>query len=587
MPFSPEAKASGVGRILQPGEYLHYRRVIAVPEEAFHKHRQRGDRLLLQFGAVDERCEVFLNGCPAVKHRGGYFSFEADVTDFLKPGDNELRLVVLDDTDTSYHARGKQKLSPGGIFYTCQSGIWQTVWMEWVPKLSICQIFLTPYPENEMLELTVCSVMAGGPGSGSRPESEETPPEQGEPEQGNQRQWQPGHRIFGSRDRTEVMGKIYDGEEVQTFYCHTGDRVFVRVPHPHLWSPEDPHLYTLKLEMGEDCVESYFAMRSFTSGQDERGIRRFFLNGEPYLCSGVLDQGYWPESLLTPPSDEAMVRDILRVKKLGFNMIRKHVKIEPARWYYHCDRLGMLVWQDAVNGGSRYDMNLVGNIPNIILGTQRIIRDNCYELFSRKDKEGREEYQCQLRQMVRQLYNCPCVCTWVPFNEGWGQFDALEAEKEIRRIDQTRLIDHASGWFDQGGGDYFSIHNYFYPLLVKPGRRRIIALTEFGGYSMLVPGHGENNGVAFYRSYSSGKALTAAYSRLIRLQILPNIKHGLSVIIYTQLSDVEGEVNGLYTYDRQCLKINGTAIRRLNRLLREEFDSCTGSGISEKKQKKE
>ena len=599
VPFSPEAPMSGVSRTLKPGEYLHYRLVLPVGETAeeadaktavakpapqnaasentvlrnavsekamplntasenaasesaeasLAENLRLRKRLLLHFGAVDEHCRIYVNGKFAGEHRGGYLSFTVDITEFLRETENVLHVVVRDDTDTSFHARGKQKLSPGGMFYSAQSGIWQTVWMEWVPENYISGLRITPHLKDEILELTVFDTPADGRRS-----------------------------RFGSHNRADAFARIYEvlpegRREIHRFYLHTGDRVYVRIPNPHTWTPEDPYLYIITVEMGEDLVESYFAMRSFSAEKDARGIMRFCLNGQPYFANGVLDQGYWEEGLMTPPSDQAMIDDIAGVKALGFNMLRKHVKIEPARWYYHCDRLGMLVWQDAVNGGGEYDMNFLCNMPNILSPTQTMIRDDKYERFARQDPEGRQEYLRELTQMVEQLYNVVSICTWVPFNEGWGQFDALKVEKIVRSLDKTRLIDHASGWFDQGGGDYRSVHNYFRPLSVHAGRR-IYALTEFGGYSRIIEGRSERNGMSAYRTFNSEKEITDAYSRLIRRSILPGIAKGLSVTVYTQLSDIEEEVNGLFTYDREIVKINRNVLRRLNKLVYETFEEA-------------
>ena len=574
VPYSPEAPLSGVGRTLKPGEYLHYKRTLPIIEEEVTRSLGLGRRLLIHFGAVDEHCRVYMNGRFMGEHRGGYLSFTMDVTDALTARDNEIHVVVRDDTDTSYHARGKQKLSPGGMFYTAQSGIWQTVWMEWVPANYISSLRLTPHLEEELLELTVYDTPADGRmsrfGSHSRADAIARIYEVS-----------PDERDAGQNKRVHIQNGIYSDRhhlagrrEIHRFYLHTGDRVYVRIPHPHPWTPEDPYLYTITVEMGDDLVEGYFAMRSFSAGTDAQGIHRFCLNGEPYFVNGVLDQGYWQEGLMTPPDDRAMVQDIGRIKSLGFNMLRKHVKIEPARWYYHCDRLGMLVWQDAVNGGGEYDMNFVCNMPNIVSATQTRIKDDKYEKFAREDPEGRQEYLRELTMMVEQLYNVVSICTWVPFNEGWGQFDALRAERIVRSLDRTRLVDHTSGWFDQGGGDYRSVHNYFLPLKVRPGRR-IYALTEYGGYSRLIPGHGEQNGMNAYRKFGSEEELTEAYAKLMRKSILPNIAKGLSVTVYTQLSDIEEEVNGLYTYDREILKMNANTVKSINRALFKEFEECT------------
>lgn len=530
VPYSPEAPLSGVGRVLKPGERLYYRRRFdAVPHE-------EGWHLLIHFGAVDQTCTVYINGQKAGGHAGGYLPFTIDATPFLSGTDEELIVAVEDVTDTSYHARGKQKLEPGGMFYTPQSGIWKTVWMEWVPPVYITDVRMTPLYDDSMIVVNVA---------------------------------------VSDGSRISATAQIEDDEQnLNDILFHTGDRIYVHIPDFHSWSPEDPHLYTIRIQTDDDSVQSYFAMRKFSREKDAHGIPRFMLNGRPYFCSGVLDQGYWPGGLMTPPDDRAMQRDIREMKRLGFNTLRKHVKIESDRWYYHCDKIGMLVWQDMPNGGGTYDMNALCNIPTIFQGSQRMVRDNRYAMFSRQDRAGREEYMDELEEMIHHLYSTACICTWVPFNEGWGQFDALDVTERIRRLDRTRLIDHASGWFDQKGGDYYSIHNYFRKLSVKPGRR-IVALTEYGGYSLLIPGHAAGNGMPAYRAYESQARITRAWNRLIQRDILPNIARGLSAAFYTQLSDIEQEINGIVTYDREVMKIDPSVIKRMNRKIQRVFRDCT------------
>ncbi len=529
VPFSPETDLSGVGRILMPGQYLHYRRTFVLD------HVREG-RLLLHFGAVDQTCRVLVNGREAGFHEGGYLAFTLDITDLVREGDNLLALVCQDGTDTAWYSRGKQRLERGGMFYTPQSGIWKSVWMEWVPADYIRGLFLEPMLSEGMLELRVLSA---------------------------------------SGRRTEISAMIRDENlQIRQIHFYANDRVYLHIPDPHPWTPEDPHLYEIIFQMGQDRVTSYFAMRSFEKKKDRKGTLRFFLNGEPCFLNGVLDQGYWPESLMTPPADEALIYDIRTVKELGYNMIRKHVKIESARFYYHCDRLGMLVWQDMVNGGTAYDMNFVTYMPNALVFTQRHTPDDRYKILAREDEEGRRHFEEELDGMLEELGSAPCICTWGPFNEGWGQFDAARISRHVRDMDRTRLIDEASGWFDQKGGDYYSVHNYFRHFHAAPGRR-IVALTEYGGYSCLIPGHASLNKVYGYRKYDTEEALADAYEKLIRGEILPNIRFGLSAAVFTQLSDIEDEVNGLLTYDRKVLKIPAGRIRKLNRMIRKEFDKQT------------
>ena len=338
----------------------------------------------------------------------------------------------------------------------------------------------------------------------------------------------------------------------------------IRVERPELWTPETPKLYAFSAELGEDRVESYFALRDVGVGRDAEGRPCLLLNGKPVFQTGVLDQGYWPDGLYTAPSDEALIWDIQTMKDLGFNLLRKHIKVEPMRWYYHCDRLGMLVWQDVPNGGGAYRMMTIS--APLLTGRHR--KDDDYRRFARTDAAGRAEYGQTLRELVGQLANCPCIVQWVPFNEGWGQFDAAEAVRQIRALDGTRTVDHASGWHDQGIGDVQSLHVYFYKYRFRPDRRgRAVVLSEFGGYNLPVEGHTWNGKNFGYRGYKSAEALEAAYERLFEGQILPAKERGLAACVYTQLSDVEDEVNGLVTYDRKVVKLRG-AVRESNARLK-------------------
>ena len=517
VPFSPESALSEVGRQLLPKESLWYEREILLSkEELMRKEDGRFvcGRLLLHFGAVDQACQVWWNGKRLGGHQGGYLPFTFEVTELIEPV-NVLRVQVWDQSDTSYHTRGKQTLHPEGMFYTAQSGIWQTVWMEWVPEEFIESIRLTPDFERHMVraELTLRAV----------PEDPAVPEEYGV--------------VRGKRKRL-LRERFLSETEF------------------HPWTPEDPYLYDWKLSAGEDTIETYFAMRCFTIETDEAGIPRLCLNHKPYYQHGVLDQGYWPDGLMTPPSDEAYIYDIQSMKQAGFNMIRKHIKVESLRWYYHCDRLGMLVWQDMVNGGSSYHPMTVTYLPTVFPYIQSHMKDSRCQLFSRVEKKGRQEWLAECRETIKHLYNCPCIGMWVPFNEGWGQFDALRVAKMVRNIDGTRWIDHASGWVDQGGGDVKSIHNYFRKLEVKPDKQfgRPVVYSEYGGYAWYVAGHSYSNQIYGYRHYQRAKELQEAYQKLQR-RIEEMKADGLCADVYTQVSDVEDEVNGLLTYDRKVKKL--------------------------------
>ena len=355
------------------------------------------------------------------------------------------------------------------------------------------------------------------------------------------------------------------------------------------WSPEKPHLYGFSVKMGEDMVESYFGMRKAELREDENGIKRLFLNdkpyfhnglllnGKPYFHSGVLDQGYYPDGLYTAPSDEAMIADIQTMKDMGFNMLRKHIKIEPLRWYYHCDRLGMLVWQDMVNGGSAYKHWFVTYLATLMNWNHISFSDDEKHagLLSRLHPEGKDEFRREITETIAFLYNHPSIVVWVPFNEGWGQFDALAACEQIRTLDSSRLVDHASGWFDQKGGDILSLHYYFLKLKFKPESKRAAALTEFGGYSLSIPGHSCCKKVYGYKKFNSTGTLTYGYIDLIRQTILPAVKKGIGATVYTQLSDIEEETNGIYTYDREICKIDPDTLRKWNRALKEAGECKT------------
>ena len=505
VPFSPETELSGVGRTLHKGEFLWYRREISLPECFSERH------VLLHFGAVDQTADVWVNGLKVMEHVGGYLPFEGDVTRAVRDGRMEIVVRVTDESDRGYHTRGKQKSARGGIWYTPQSGIWQSVWIEAVPENYVKNLHISPDFDSGCVDISA-----------------------------------------------ETVGN-------EAAYAHFGGgeyRLPARIPVPDFepWSPENPKLYDFTVSCGEDSVESYFAMRKFSVQKDRSGKPRLFLNGRPYFHNGLLDQGYWPDGLYTAPTDEAMIFDIETAKAMGFNVLRKHIKVEPLRWYYHCDRLGMLVWQDMPCGGGRYDPVVV-SAP---LVTDIHLKDSAYLLFGRESKAGRGEFMTELRAMVQHLYNCPCIAMWVPFNEGWGQFDAARAVGVIHEIDTSRTVDHASGWHDQGIGETKSLHVYFRPYVFKPDRRgRAVILTEFGGYNCLVPGHSFNDRDFGYKRLGNADKLRAALEELYSQQIAPAYEQGLAAAIYTQVSDVEDELNGLITYDRQVVKIPPETVRNI------------------------
>ena len=521
VPFSPETPLSGVGHLLQPDEYLWYRRSVTLPEGFF-----RGGRLLLHFGAVDQRCTVWVNGQEAGSHTGGYLPFALDVTELIEGDAFTLELRVTDPTDTGSLSRGKQRLKNTGIWYTPQSGIWQTVWMECVPENYLRSLRITPKPEENAVHI----------------------------------------RLEADDPAMAAVTICRDGGIIAEGQTDENGESTLTIPAEQLrlWSPENPFLYdvTIRLASG-DTVESYFGMRSFGIGKDEKGLPRLLLNGKPYFQNGLLDQGYWSDGYYTAPSDEALIHDIAEMKRLGFNMLRKHIKVEPLRWYYHCDRLGMLVWQDMMNGGESYSPLSIYVFSNLGLR----VKDDRYRYFSRSDEAGRTHYYEELGQMIDLLYNTVSLALWVPFNEGWGQFDALKAAEFIRKRDDTRPIDHASGWYDQGGGDIKSIHWYFRPYHHKqpPKEQRPICLTEYGGYNCAVPGHCWGEGAEFgYKKIADPAEFNRAFQKLMEEQIIPAKERGLAAAVYTQVSDVEGERNGLLTYDRKVCKANEAIFRAVN-----------------------
>ena len=336
----------------------------------------------------------------------------------------------------------------------------------------------------------------------------------------------------------------------------------IELPKPILsWTPEEPNLYYIKFIFGDDIVFSYFGMRKFSIGTDNKGIKRLFLNNKPYFHIGVLDQGYWSDGYYTAPTDEALKYDIIKMKEMGFNMLRKHIKVEPLRWYYHCDTIGMIVWQDMVSGGSFYNPIVALLAPTLHIS----LPDNWYSFFGRQSEGSRNTYYRELKEMINQLYNVPCISTWVPFNEGWGQFDALLVVDFIKELDKTRHIDHASGFHDQYGGDFNSLHIYFGKIDFDEDKYgRVTVLSEFGGYAYVVDGHCGSDHHYGYYTYKTLKELNEAFKKLYIEQIIPVIPKGLSAIVYTQLSDVEDEVNGIMTYDRKIIKIDIENAKQLN-----------------------
>ncbi len=509
VPFPMESSLSGVG---EHHEFAWYRRTFKVPDS------WRSRRVILHFGAVDWQADIYVNGIPLGTHLGGYDAFEIDITGALLPEpagvEQELVVGVHDPTDKGTQPRGKQVLKPEGIWYTPVTGIWQTVWIEPVGCGAIRSLTMTPDVDAGAVRVRV--------------QADPCTPE-----------------------GATVSVTVGDGVPVKGT---PGSDITVPAPGRKLWSPEDPHLYDLVVNLhaagaGEadpalDRVRSYFGLRSVAVKPDDRGITRLFLNGEPYFQVGPLDQGWWPDGLYTAPTDEALKYDVEMTKKLGFNMCRKHVKVEPARWYYWCDTLGLLVWQDMPSG----DRYIGPQDPDIT-----------------RAPRSAAQYEAELKAMISTHYNSPSIVMWVVFNEGWGQFDTCRIVELTRSLDPTRLVNAASGWTDRPCGDVHDIHVYPGPGSPNPEPTRAAVLGEFGGLGLGVDGHTWTKKHWGYQGTSSRDELTEKYAGLMRRVHRLKESPGLSAAVYTQTTDVETECNGLLTYDRAVMKVEGANVASANR----------------------
>ena len=512
VPFAVESALSGVGRAVGENEALWYEREFIVPEE------WAGQRVQLNFGAVDWKAEVYVDGAFVGEHTGGYAPFSFDVTDMLAKGKkHSLKVKVTDRTDKWFQPRGKQVSQPEGIWYTAVTGIWQTVWMEPVPASHIDSYYAVADIDEGTLAVTVDAALEDG-------------------------------------DVVEVV-LLADGAPVAKA---EGREVTLAVPEMRLWSPSDPYLYDLEIKVlrdgvAADAVKGYTAMRKISYAVDKDGHKRMLLNNEPLFQYGPLDQGWWPDGLYTAPSDEALAFDIEKTKEMGFNMIRKHVKVEPSRWYWHCDRLGMLVWQDmpsiADNSTNVWDNRTYEN------GTDTPVPD-----------DAKANYYKEWGEIMSAFKVFPCIVTWVPFNEAWGQFDTEEVVKFTRAQDPTRLINYASGGnFVKCSGDILDLHNYPHPEMYLYDKDYINVLGEYGGIGWPVEGHlwqpDRNWG---YVQFKSADEVLDTYEKYADM-LIDLIDDGFAGAIYTQTTDVEIEVNGLMTYDRKVVKLDMERLSAINR----------------------
>lgn len=513
VPFAIESALSGVGKTLGENHELIYRRTFTVPAA------WKGKRTLLHFGAVDWKADVWVNGIKVGSHTGGYTPFSFDVTEALyAKGENTLTVKVWDPTDKGYQPRGKQVSRPEGIWYTPVSGIWQTVWMEPVSATYFSDLRITP--DIDAGTLTIAPEITGAT----------------------------------TADMVEV--KVFDGQTlVAAGKSINGEPVQISMPADmKLWSPDTPFLYGLEVSLSQkgrltDHVESYAAMRKFSSGRDSYGIVRLHLNNEPLFQFGPLDQGWWPDGLYTAPSDEALAYDIRKTKDLGFNMIRKHIKVEPARWYTWCDRLGIIVWQDMPSG----DRNPEWQNRRYFDGTEL-----------KRSSESEACYRKEWKEIMECLYSYPCIGVWVPFNEAWGQFKTPEIAEWTKQHDPTRLVNPASGGNHYTCGDILDLHNYPAPDMYLYDAQRATVLGEYGGIGMVVKGHiWEPDRNWGYIQFNSPEEVTDEYVKYAE-QLLELIERGFSAAVYTQTTDVEIEVNGLMTYDRKVIKMQEDRVKEIN-----------------------
>lgn len=534
VPFSVESTLSGVGKSIRNDDRMWYKRSFKISKDWEDKD------VVLNFEAVDYKAAVWVNGILVGTHKGGFDRFSFDISQYLKKsGSQELVVSVEDKTNLSSQPRGKQQLNPSGIMYTPVSGIWQTVWLEAVsPEAYIKEVKILSDIDNKTVTMT------------------------------------PLNNIPLVKSYKTVVKIFWKGQEITHGIVNSDKSITLKIDNPHLWSPDTPNLYDLKLSLinskGEviDTVDSYFGMRKISLG-DHMGVKYLFLNNKPLFHYGTLDQGWWPDGLLTPPSDSAMKFDIIKTKEMGFNMIRKHVKIESDRWFYHCDKLGILVWQDMPSMSFQ-----VHKTPEEIKNSkkpERVYRS--LQGIGRKDEdlnrrsEGAAQFEYELKRMIDTHYNSPSVVMWVPFNEGWGQYDTCRIADLVKSLDPSRLVNPTSGWSLRPCGDIYDVHDYAVDLKIPPTSiERATVIGEYGGIGYQFNDHlWDPNMKNFgYQSYKTGEEVLKNYIHKFNQILSMKKKNGLSAAVYTQTTDVESEINGLMTYDREVIKMSVKELREMH-----------------------
>ncbi len=521
VPFAVETPLSGIERKVENDDYLHYKKIILIDDKNIGKNG------LLRFMAVDQECDVYINGEHAYHNEGGYFPF----TVFIPSLKNKLtiELIVHDDTASSKYARGKQSNSPKGIWYMPTSGVWQEVYLEFIECDAYLEsVKITTDFDNKKLIFNGVSQ--------------------------------------GKIEKTKIS-ILYNGAKVgEGFFDEYLHSEITLEKDFHPWSPENPNLYDIIYSSSNDEISSVYGIRKI-SFENVNGFKYLTLNDKPIFLNGLLDQGYYPDGGLTPPSIEALQDDIKLTKECGFNCLRKHIKIDLARFYYLCDKEGIVVMQDLLNGGAKYSQLLINLAPFLPL---KISDKN--PILGRKDDVSKNQFVIEMKKTIDRLYNIPSILIWTLFNEGWGQFDTKENLTKLRELDSTRLIDATSGWYDKKIGDFYSRHIYFRPVFLRNDKKRLMSLTEFGGYSCYIKGHSWSDKEFGYKKFKNPSLLQDGLAHLFEKEVMRGVKNArLCISIYTQLSDVEEEVNGLVTYDREVIKVDCKRMKNINEKISDEY----------------